>query len=142
MSNKKTILLVEDSDRDAELIAMAFEHAKINVEIHRAHDGVEALELLHGHALVSTTPSLVLLDMKLPRLNGKEVLRKIKSNQFTRNIPVVMLTSSQDVRDIEECYKLGVNAYVVKPIDFNALFETLAITGKFWCNVNKISGEY
>lgn len=131
------ILLVEDSDRDAELIIMAFEGLGMPVYVQRAHDGIEALELLHSRGATFPKPSLILLDIKLPRLNGKEVLGKIKSEPFTKHIPVVMLTSSQDGRDIEESYKLGANAYVVKPIDFNELFEALALTGKFWCGVNK-----
>ncbi len=142
MSSKKTILLVEDSDRDAELIAMGFDGLGIPVEIRRANDGAKALEMLQGHGPDSIKPTLVLLDIKLPLLNGKEVLEKIKSNPHTRTIPVVMLTSSQNEKDIEESYKLGANAYVVKPIDFNRLFEVLTLTGKFWCDVNKTMNDF
>lgn len=136
MKESKSILLVEDSDRDAELIAMAIDGLGIPVRIQRAHDGLEALELLHSHGVASIRPSFILLDIKLPRLNGKEVLYKIKNDAFTRHIPVVMLSSSHDRNDIEESYKNGANAYVVKPIDFNELFEALSVTSKFWCDIN------
>lgn len=142
MSNKKVVLLVEDSDRDAELITMATDGLGIPIHIQRAHNGNEAFEMLHSSMPTSPKPSLILLDIKLPRLNGKEVLSKIKNDPFIRHIPVVMLTSSQDQKDLEECYKLGANAYVVKPIDFNELFETLAIVAKFWCAVNKTTEDY
>ncbi len=142
MNGKKIILLAEDSDRDAELISMALDGIGISVDIRRARDGVEVLELLHANSHSSSHPSLVLLDIKLPRLHGMEVLGKIKSNALTKHIPVVMFTSSQDQKDIEESYRLGANAYVVKPIDFNELFETLTLIGKFWCGINKNMGEY
>lgn len=137
MNAQKTIFLVEDSDRDAELFTMALEQAQISVNIARARDGAEAWNMLHAQGLQKIKPSVIVLDIKLPRINGKELLEKIKQDPFLKSIPVVILTSSQNIKDIEDCYKLGANAYVVKPINFDQFFETIGMLGKFWCGTNK-----
>ena len=137
MERNKTILLVEDSDKDAELIRMSLGELTVPVSVDRVRDGVEALEYLREIKGTAKNIALVLLDIKLPRMNGIEVLTQLKSDDSIRTIPVVMLTSSREERDVKECYRLGANAYVVKPVDFNELFEALRFTGCFWCRVNE-----
>jgi CheY-like chemotaxis protein len=138
MESNKTILLVEDSDKDSELIRMSLGELDISVSVERVRDGVEALEYLNAKKNPGKGIVLVLLDIKLPRMNGIEVLSQLKADETTRTIPVVMLTSSREERDVKDCYRLGANAYVVKPVDFNELFEALRFTGEFWCRVNEM----
>lgn len=138
MEKEKTVLLVEDSDRDAELILLAMNELNPPVKIVRVRDGVEAMEYLYLEKEEGHKTMLMLLDIKLPRMNGLEVLKKVKSDTTMKKIPVVMLTSSREMRDLDEAYCVGANAYVVKPVEFNELLEALRSTGQFWCSVNEL----
>ena len=137
------ILLVEDNLNDAELSLYALKKFKIANNIHHARDGAEALEYLFGTEtttprLPSQNPRLILLDLKLPKIDGLEVLKKIKDNEITRTIPVVILTSSREERDIIESYNLGVNSYIVKPIDFEQFTEAIRDVGLYWLLLNQV----
>lgn len=129
------ILLVEDNPDDAELAIRALK--KSNLANHLLHllDGEEALDFLLNEK--NNKPKLVLLDLKMPKIDGIEVLRKLKSNERTKSIPVVMLTSSKEERDIVETYKLGVNAYIVKPLDFEQFGQAVGQLGLFWLILNQ-----
>jgi two-component system response regulator len=142
MSHEVEILLVEDSAEDAELTIRALRRHKIANEICVVEDGAEALDFLfcrgsyQGRAFVHP-PKLVLLDLKLPKLSGIEVLRAIRADERTRAIPVVVLTSSKEERDLIDGYKLGVNAYAQKPVDFEQFSATVGQIGMFWMLVNQ-----
>jgi len=129
------ILLVEDNPDDAELAIRALR--KSNLANHLLHllDGQEALDFLFNEK--NNKPKLVLLDLKMPKVDGIEVLRKLKGDERTRSIPVVMLTSSKEERDIVETYKLGVNAYIVKPLDFEQFGKAVGQLGLFWLVMNQ-----
>jgi CheY-like chemotaxis protein len=135
------ILLVEDNMNDAELSLYALKKFKIANRIHHARDGAEALDYLFGGQEASRdpiqTPKLILLDLKLPKVDGVEVLRRLKSHDKTRKIPVVVLTSSREDRDIVETYHLGVNSYIVKPIDFEQFTEAVRDVGLYWLLLNQ-----
>jgi two-component system response regulator len=142
MSNEVEILLVEDSAEDAELMIRALRRNKIANVIQVAEDGTEALDFLfcrglHKNRTFVNPPKLVLLDLKLPKVSGMEVLRAIRADERTRAIPVVVLTSSKEERDLIEGYKLGVNAYAQKPVDFEQFNETVRHIGMFWMLVNQ-----
>lgn len=129
------ILLVEDSDDDAELTIRAIKGNKIANRIELVRDGVEALAYLEkDHPL----PRLVMLDLKLPRLNGLEVLRRIRANPRTRTLPVVVLTSSREEPDIATAYELGVNSYIVKPVEFDSFVKAVTDTGLYWLLLNEL----
>lgn len=128
------ILLVEDNPDDVELTLLAMEKNHIANEVRVARDGVEALERLDRD---EELPSLILLDIKLPRLDGIEVLRRIRANERTRYIPVVMLTSSREERDKLATYAIGVNSYVVKPVDFDQFVEAARQIGLYWLILNE-----
>jgi CheY-like chemotaxis protein len=134
------ILLVEDSDDDAELTIAALEDYRLANRIERARDGAEAIAYLQctgAHAgRDSGNPVLILLDVKMPKVDGIEVLRVIKSDEKLMTIPVVMLTSSREDRDVIESYRGGVNAYVVKPVDFRGFSEAVRELGLFWLVLN------
>lgn len=136
------ILLVEDNPNDAELSIRALNrNAQRNILVVR--DGVEAIDYLfatgsHVKRNFSELPKAVMLDLKLPKISGLEVLEKIKSSAATRWIPVIMLTSSQESRDIESSYKLGVNSYVVKPVEFDKFMQAVSETGDYWLNHNTL----
>ena len=137
------ILLVEDNLNDAELSLYALKKFKIANNIHHARDGAEALEYIFGTEttvprLPAQNPRLILLDLKLPKVDGLEVLKKIKDNDTTRTIPVVILTSSREERDIIESYNLGVNSYIVKPIDFEQFTEAIRDVGLYWLLLNQV----
>lgn len=141
MNTQKVILLVEDNPDDERLTIMGFEENRIANEIVVARDGKEALEYLFGdgtHAGRDTKhlPQVIVLDLKLPKVNGIEVLQKIRENELTRYIPVVVLTSSREDRDLVETYKLGVNAYVQKPVDFVEFGQAVKHLGMFWLLLN------
>ncbi len=137
------ILLVEDNLNDAELSLYALRKFKIANHIHHARDGAEALEYIFGeHPAIDEPPvqfpRLILLDLKLPKIDGQEVLRKLKSHEATRTIPVVVLTSSREERDILESYNFGVNSYIVKPIDFEQFTQAVRDVGLYWLLLNQV----
>jgi two-component system response regulator len=135
------ILLVEDNPHDVELTLRALKKHNLANKVHVAKDGQEALDFLFGAEPLSEIKcnrlKVILLDLKLPKISGLEVLRKLKSDERCKSFPVVVLTSSQEDQDIQECYKLGVNSYVVKPVEFDAFAKTVADMGLYWLLVNK-----
>jgi len=139
--NVKRILLVEDSPNDAELTLTALAEYHLASEVDIARDGEEALDYLHRRGRFqereNSNPTVVLLDLKLPKVDGLEVLEQIKSDAKLRKIPVVMLTSSREERDLVRSYDLGVDAYVVKPVDFNEFVNALKEVGLFWAVINQ-----
>jgi two-component system, response regulator len=142
MSHKVDILLVEDSVEDADLTIRALRRNNIVNDILVVEDGVEALDLifcrgLHADRTFTHPPRLVLLDLKLPRLGGLEVLRALRADERTRAIPVVIFTSSKEERDVIDGYKLGVNAYAQKPVDFEQFAEIVRQIGMFWMLINQ-----
>lgn len=136
------ILLVEDSDADAELIVRALRKSNVVNAVVRLRDGVEALEFVFREGAFSGRrggqPRLILLDLKMPRLGGIDVLRRLKSDERLKIIPVVVLTSSAEERDVIESYKLGVNSYLVKPVDFAAFTSVITQTGLYWAVMNRV----
>ena len=132
-----SILLVEDNPRDAELTLRAFAKSNLANNILVAHDGVEALEIVYGRT-GAERPRVILLDLKLPKLDRLEVLRKLKSDDRTRAIPVVIVTSSKQDPDIKTAYDLGANSYVVKPVDFESFMKTMSELGFYWLAVNQV----
>ena len=141
MANLKPILLVEDSPKDLELTLAALAKSQLANEVIVARDGAEALDYLYGRGTyagrVNGNPDVVLLDLKLPKVDGLEVLEKLKSDPEMRNTPVVMLTSSREERDVVRSYELGVNAFVVKPVGFQEFFEAIQELGVFWAILNE-----
>ncbi|MDQ3754060.1 MAG: response regulator [Acidobacteriota bacterium] len=139
--NVKRILLVEDSPNDVELTLTALAEHHLANEVDIARDGEEALDYLYRRsrfqARENGNPTMVLLDLKLPKVDGLEVLAQMKSDAQLRKIPVVMLTSSREERDLVRSYDLGVNAYVVKPVDFNEFVNALKEVGLFWAVINQ-----
>ena len=135
------ILLVEDNPNDEELTLYALKKNNITNQIQVVRDGAEALEYLfctgaYAHRQINEPPKVVLLDLKLPKVDGLEVLEQVKSDPRTRAIPVVVLTSSQEERDIVESYQLGVNSYIVKPVDFEQFIEAVRQLGMYWMLLN------
>ena len=136
------ILLVEDNQNDAELAMHALKKHKLANHIEVVRDGAEALDFVfargaYGHRDINQTPRVVLLDLKLPKVDGLEVLRQIKSDPRTRKIPVVVLTSSREERDVMESYNLGVNSYILKPVDFQQFTEAVRTIGLYWLLLNE-----
>lgn len=136
------VLLVEDNKLDAEMTIRALRKAKFLNQLHWVKDGVEALEFLKCQGQYSgrdpnERPKLILLDLKMPRLDGFDVLRELKSNEHTRSIPVVAMTSSDQERDIAECYRLGANGYVKKPVQLPTFMQAVANIGTYWLLVNE-----
>jgi len=132
----KPILLVEDNPDDEALTLRALHKANITHKIIVAHDGAEALALLDDPQSLGI-PQLVLLDLKLPKIDGLEVLRHIRSREATRLVPVVILTSSNEERDVIDGYKLGANSYVCKPVDFSEFSDAVGRLGSYWLAVNE-----
>lgn len=128
------ILLVEDNPNDAELTLRALRKSNLGARLAIARDGAEALEYLMGDR---PQPKVVFLDLKLPKIDGIEVLRRLRSDDRTHSLPVVVLTSSQEERDITQCYKLGVNSYVVKPVEFDKFYKAVGDLGTYWLVLNK-----
>ena len=128
------LLLVEDNPNDAELTQRALRKAQVDARLDIARDGAAALDYLLSSR---PKPKVVFLDLKLPKVDGIEVLRRIRGDDRTRSIPVVVLTSSQEERDINECYKLGVNSYVVKPVEFDKFYKVVGDLGTYWLILNK-----
>jgi CheY-like chemotaxis protein len=135
------ILLVEDNPADAELAMRALRKGKLANHVTWVKDGAEALDFIFRKGAYAgrpdQNPRLILLDLKLPKVDGIEVLKHVKEDERTRAIPVVMVTSSQEWRDMSDSYGLGVNSYVVKPVDFEQFSETVAKAGFYWMVVNK-----
>jgi len=130
------ILLVEDNADDAELTIRALRKYNLANNLLHLHDGEEALNFLFS-AENNTMPKIILLDIKMPKVDGIEVLRKIKSDPYRKIIPIVVLTSSKEERDIIESYKLGVNAYIVKPVEFDKFVKAVSEIGFFWLILNQ-----
>ncbi len=141
IEKNKRILLVEDDPKDIELTLAALEEYNLANEIVIARDGVEALDYLYRRGTFKErsvgNPVVILLDLKMPKMDGVQVLQQIKSDEHFRLIPVVILTSSRESRDLAECYKLGVNAYVVKPVRFTGFIEAVKEIGIFWVLINE-----
>ena len=137
----RRILLVEDSKHDVELTLVALEECHLANQVDVAGDGAEALDYLYRRGAYSNRPEelpvVVLLDLKMPKVDGIEVLRTMKSDPALKRIPVVMLTSSREERDLIRSYELGVNGYVVKPVDFQQFIESIKQLGCFWAIVNE-----
>ena len=136
------ILLVEDNPNDAELTVRALKKHHLANRIYVAEDGAQALDILFARGKYaqrenSVLPKIVLLDLKLPRVSGLEVLKEIKSDVRTKNTPVVVVTSSREDPDIKQAYELGANSYVVKPVDFEQFFEAMGNLGLYWLLVNQ-----
>lgn len=141
-NGKVEILLVEDNPNDVELTLHALKKSHLTNNIHVVRDGEEALEFFFGNPnndpnIKIPGPKVILLDLKLPKIDGMEVLRKLKSNPATRSIPVVVLTSSNEERDIVETYALGVNSYIVKPVDFAKFVQAMHTLGMYWLMLNR-----
>jgi two-component system response regulator len=136
------ILLVEDSDADAEMTIRALRKGSVVNRLVRVHDGVEALEFVFREGAFTERsggrPKLILLDLKMPRLGGIDVLRRLKADAATKTIPVVMLTSSAEERDIVESYHLGVNSYLVKPVNFSMFTDVVSQAGLYWAVMNRL----
>ena len=141
MAKIKRILLAEDNENDVELTLTALQECRLRNEVEVVHDGAEALDYIYRRGSFSERtdclPCVVLLDLKMPRVDGLEVLRQIKSDPALHHIPVVMLTSSREEKDLVLSYDLGVNAFVVKPVDFNQFLKAIRALGMFWAIVNE-----
>jgi two-component system response regulator len=136
------ILLVEDGDADAEMIFRALRKGSVVNKVVRVRDGVEALEFVFREGgfvgRAGGQPKLILLDLKMPRLGGIDVLRRLKADERTRIIPIVMLTSSAEERDVIESYNLGVNSYLVKPVNFSTFTDVVGQAGLYWAVMNRL----
>ena len=140
--NRKTILLVEDNANDEYLTLRALKKYNVANDVVVAHDGVEALDYLfatgaHAGRDTRELPLVVLLDLKLPKVDGLEVLRRVRGDERTRLLPVVILTSSNEERDVINGYKLGTNSYVQKPVDFTAFMDAVGQLGLYWLMLNQ-----
>ncbi|MRX07335.1 response regulator [Pseudoduganella sp. FT25W] len=137
----KPILLVEDNPNDLELTLIALERSQLANEVIVVRDGAEALDYLHARGAFAAreqgNPAVVLLDLKLPKVDGLEVLAEIRGSGTLKSMPVVMLTSSREEQDLIRSYELGVNAYVVKPVDFGEFVRAIADLGIFWAVLNE-----
>ena len=145
--NKKLILLVEDNPDDEALTIRALKKSNVLNEVIVAHDGVEALDFLFSTGIHSgrdknILPEVVLLDLKLPKLDGLEVLKRIRENELTKLLPVVILTSSKEEKDVLNSYKLGVNSYIRKPVDFKQFAESVKQLGLYWLILNEPPPKY
>jgi two-component system response regulator len=146
MSNGMDILLIEDNPEDVEITLRAFQKHHIANKIHVVRDGEEALECLFStgryaeHSPCQNT-RLILLDLKLPKIDGLEILQKCKTDPRTKHIPVVVLTSSREERDLAESYNYGVNSYVVKPVDFPQFSDAVRQLGLYWMLLNQVPAD-
>jgi two-component system response regulator len=140
------ILLVEDNKDDEALTLHALKKYNVTNQVHVVRDGAEALEFIfctdrYAHRRMTDRPKVILLDIKLPLVDGLEVLKRVKEDPRTRTIPVVMLTSSREERDLLESYRLGVNSYITKPVDFDQFTEAARALGMYWLLLNKPPAE-
>lgn len=138
------LLLVEDNPNDLELTLHALKSFKLERRIQIVRDGVEVLEYLFGQSTASDSiplvhPRVIWMDIKLPRMDGLDVLERIKSNPHTREIPVVMLTSSSILDDIERAYRVGANSFIIKPIEYQDFSDTVKTLGKYWLSLNVVN---
>lgn len=136
------ILLVEDNPDDEELTLLTLEEYQLAAQVYVVRDGVEALDFLfaegrYANRTPNTPPRLMLLDLKLPRLNGLQVLERVKADSHLRTMPVVVLTSSREDRDVARCYQLGANSYIVKPVEFDAFKDAIRQLGQYWRLLNE-----
>jgi two-component system response regulator len=137
------ILLVDDNPNDQELTLRALRKYNANLRVHVVHDGVEALEFMFATGRYAQRqplmhPRVILLDLKLPKIDGLEVLQRLRADPELRATPVVMLTSSREERDVAESYRLGVNSYIVKPVDYDEFTETMKQVGGYWMQLNQL----
>jgi len=142
--NEVEVLLVEDNPSDAELTVRTLKKKHLANRLHHVKDGAEAIDFLfaqgtYSNRKVQNSPKVVLLDLKLPKVDGIEVLRKIKSDDRTKKIPVVVMTSSREDSDLATCYELGVNGYVVKPVEFEDFARAVSELGFYWLLLNETS---
>lgn len=140
--NEVEILIVEDNQNDAEMVLRALKQNNLANHVLVVNDGQKALDFIYARGEFagrkkSLRPKIILLDLKLPRVDGLEVLREIKSNPETKIIPVIVLTSSKEENDIVQSYKLGVNSYIIKPVDFDKFVETIRHLGLYWLLLNQ-----
>jgi len=140
--NQVEILLIEDNPNDAEMTIRALKKSKVSNHIQHISNGALALDYLFGTGEYATRdtnnkPRVILLDLKMPLVDGMEVLVKIKENDETKNIPIVILTSSNEHPDIEKCYKLGANSYIVKPVEFESFMHVVKELGLYWLILNQ-----
>ena len=142
ITNEIEILLVEDNPNDVELTLRALKKNNLTNRVHVVKDGAEALEYIfatgpYAYRKIEDHPRVILLDLKLPKVDGLEVLRKIKSDERTKVIPVVVLTSSKEEMDLVESYKLGANSYITKPVDFESFVKAISELGLYWLLLNQ-----
>jgi CheY-like chemotaxis protein len=140
VNSYRPILLVEDNPMDIDLTLRAFARLQIPYQIQIARDGESALEFIQNWDRGETTPLMILLDLKLPRVDGLEVLKTLKLHRSYRKIPIVVLTSSSDTGDIANAYDLGANSYIIKPVDFNRFMEVTSEINDYWCVLNIQTG--
>jgi len=141
-TNEVQVLLVEDNPRDIELTVRALKKHNLANKLHVVKDGAEALDFIfatgaYADRKIENAPKVILLDLKLPKVDGLEVLRKIRSDERTKYIPVVVVTSSQEERDIVQSYKLGANSFVTKPVEFENFAQAVAELGLYWLLLNR-----
>jgi len=136
-SEPKTILLVEDNADDEQLTLRAMRQSEVPNMIRVARDGAEALDQLFGPSAGNRLPDLILLDLKLPKVSGLEVLQKVRSEEKTRGLPIVILTSSDEEKDIVESYNFGANSYIRKPVDFDEFIDAVRQLGLYWLTMNR-----
>ena len=146
MSTCSDILLVEDQASDAELALHALRDLGLDRSVTLVRDGAEALDFLFARGAYADRdpgdlPQFILLDLKLPKLDGLQVLQAIRSDERTQDVPVVALTSSKEACDVKRCYELGVNSYVVKPVDFDQFTEAIQQIGRYWLSMNETRKE-
>jgi len=142
-AGRMEILLVEDNPADAEMTLRALRRNNLANKVHWVRDGEQALDFMfrtgaYADREPGTVPKLIMLDIKMPKVDGIEVLRRVKANEETRTVPVVVMTSSNEERDVVESYRLGVNSYIVKPVQFESFLETVAKIGLYWVITNRV----
>lgn len=143
MAQRNVLLLVEDNPDDEELTLLAFERSRITSEVVVAHDGEEALDYLFGTGMyagrdLSVMPTLILLDLQLPKISGLEVLQRLRANNQTKFLPVVILTTSNEQQDLLNSYSLGCNSYIRKPVDFQQFITAVQQLGMYWLLLNEL----
>jgi two-component system response regulator len=140
-SEPKTILLIEDNPDDEKLTLRAMRQSDIPNIVVVARDGAEALEFVLGSTQSQRMPSLILMDLKLPKVSGLEVLERLRSDPRTKTLPIVVLSSSDEERDIQQSYFLGANSYIRKPVDFDEFMDSVKQLGQYWLTINLPAGR-